>query len=195
VIEEVDDRTRTYTPEEERFLTTNLRAATIDVDLGAYGGGPFTLQVLCELHRRIFDGVRDHAGKHRQRGYGSEYLSFGPHRSSHRDLVIGEMHHLFQNVKVSIASFDENPEDPNYERGAVHLAVHTHAQVIRTHPFEDGNGRSSRLLMGAILVRLGMRQIPVETCTQEYIATLNHYFTSREIDPLIDLFLSVDAGY
>ncbi len=105
------------------------------------------------------------------------------------------MTNLFAKLSEWIRSFDANPEDPNYESKALHVAVYSHAEMIRTHPFEDGNGRSGRLLMGAILVRLGMRQIPVESCKQEYIATLNHYYQTRDIQPLLDLFLAVDAGY
>jgi Fic family protein len=196
VIEDVPDVVRTYTADEERRLTENLQAVTTAVDCGAFSNSPFSLEVLCDLHRAIFADVRDgHAGRHRRPGFGSEWLSFGPHRSSHRDRVVPEMTTLFANLSAWIKSFDENPQELGYEEKALHVAVYSHAQMIRTHPFEDGNGRSGRLLMGAILVRLGMRQIPVEACKQEYIAALNHYYQTGEIQPLIDLFLAVEAGY
>ena len=65
----------------------------------------------------------------------------------------------------------------------------THAEVIRIHPFEDGNGRSSRLMMSHILIGLGMSPIPVEAAKDEYNEALNVYFASSNQMPLLDLFL------
>jgi Fic family protein len=42
-----------------------------------------------------------------------------------------------------------------------------HADIIKVHPFEDGNGRTSRLVASWILVELGLRPIPVEAVKQE----------------------------
>lgn len=71
----------------------------------------------------------------------------------------------------------------------MHVAVWAHAEVVRIHPFLDGNGRSSRLLMNAILVRLGLRPIAVEAVKHEYNEALNHYFRERELERLVDLML------
>ena len=102
---------------------------------------------------------------------------------------------IFAEARASEASLLEHSADPAYEKSVVHIAVWLHAEVIRIHPFEDGNGRTSRLLMGLVLVRAGLRQIPVHACKQEYLDCLNHYYVAREIQVLIDLFLRVDAGY
>ena len=76
---------------------------------------------------------------------------------------------------------------------ALYIAVWTHSEVIRIHPFEDGNGRSARLLMNAILIRLGMRPVRIEACKDEYISCLNRYYQADDFSSLLDLFLGLYA--
>ena len=45
--------------------------------------------------------------------------------------------------------------------------------------------------MNWILVRLGLRPIAIETPKQEYHDSLNHYYRSQDIQPLLDLSLSL----
>lgn len=98
---------------------------------------------------------------------------------------------LFAKLGRSVASFEADPENMSYEASAVHVAVWAHAEVIKIHPFEDGNGRSSRLLLDAILVRLGIRPLAFEIPKEEYRRALNHYYRSSEIQALVDLVLRV----
>jgi Fic family protein len=69
-----------------------------------------------------------------------------------------------------------------------------HAEAIRIHPFEDGNGRSTRALLNWILVRLGLRPIAFDIVKQEYLACLNHYYSTGDIQPLIDLCIRLSSG-
>lgn len=188
MIEAGEDPVRTYSPEEEDRLSLQLRAVTADVHAGAYNSH-LSPGVLCELHRRLFAGVRGHAGRMRSRGEGSERLTFGPHRSSHRDDVVEQMEAAFRRLDVSLRSFADHPVDAEYVRSALHLAAWIHAEIVRTHPFEDGNGRSSRLVMNAVLVRLGLAPIAVDAVKQEYYKVLNHYFQTRDMDPLYKLLV------
>jgi len=72
---------------------------------------------------------------------------------------------------------------------ALRVAVWAHVEVVRIHPFEDGNGRTSRALMSWVLVRLGLRPIALEAPRQEYHRFLNHYYKTHDILPLLDLVL------
>ena len=99
------------------------------------------------------------------------------------------MEPLFERLQASIASFAADSEAPDYERAALHLAVWVHARIIRIHPFEDGNGRTSRLFMNWVLTRLGLRPIAIEVPRQEYLDCLNRYYHKGEITPLVDLCL------
>lgn len=183
------DPVREYTQAEERALARNLEAATHDVYEGKYAGEAPRLAFVEQLHRRLFSGVRGHGGRIRTPAFGSETLVFGPHRSEHRDRVPGCIEPLFTKLRHALASFDANPGANTYEPEALRLAVWAHAELIRIHPFEDGNGRTSRLLMNWVLVRLGLRPIQLEAPRQEYIACLNHYYVRGDIVPLVDLCL------
>lgn len=189
MIEAGDDPVRQYTVEEEDRLTLQLRDAAAEVHAGTFNDR-LTTTTLCELHRRLFGGIRGHAGRMRARGDGSEYLTFGPHRSSHRDAVAGEMDAAFRKLRVDLGRFaGHDPADVDYVREAIRLAARIHAEIIRTHPFEDGNGRSSRLMMNAVLVRLGLPPVAVDAVKQEYYKVLNHYFKHGDLDPLYKLLL------
>ena len=187
MIEDVEDHVRIYTAAEDEQLAHQLRAVTEDCHAGRLW--PITLEVLREIHRRLFDGVRDHAGRMRAHAFGDEHLTFGPNRSVHRDRVLPEIEDMFHKLARSIQSFVDHPDAADYERNAVHVAVWAHAKVVQIHPFLDGNGRSSRLLMNAILVGLGLPPIAVEAVKQEYNEALNHYFRANDLQPLVDLLL------
>lgn len=157
MIEDVEDHVRTYTPAEEEQLAHQLRAITEDCHAGRLW--PISLATLCEIHRRLFAGVRGHAGRPRAHAFGDEHLIFGPNRSVHRDRATSEFEAVFHKLERSTRSFLANLDAPDYERGAVHVAVWAHAEIVRIHPFLDGNGRSSRLLMNAVLVGLGLLRL------------------------------------
>lgn len=56
----------------------------------------------------------------------------------------------------------------------VYLAALTHLKLVNIHPFEDGNGRTSRLLMNFILHRHGYPMINInERGRREYYESLN----------------------
>ncbi|MDQ6926872.1 MAG: Fic family protein [Candidatus Eremiobacteraeota bacterium] len=64
-------------------------------------------------------------------------------------------------------------------------------EVIGIHPFEGGNGRSTRLLTDWLLIRLGLRPIPIEAVKGGYTACLNLYFRTRDLQPLVDLLIGL----
>jgi Fic family protein len=70
------------------------------------------------------------------------------------------------------------------------LAAWTHAEFVRIHPFIDGNGRTSRLLMNFQLLKKGYPAVafPVES-KAEYFDTLERYALTGEIEPFT-LFIS-----
>ncbi len=188
------DPERTFSETEKQRLTHSLFTLTMRVEEGAYATAHIAPSLLCALHRELFHGVRDHAGMLRAPGVGSEYLTYGPHRSVHRDDVPRDLDRVLGRANQMVESFTGQNDDAAYEEKALHVATWTHAEVIRIHPFEDGNGRASRLMMGLILQRLGMPQIPIEACRDEYIAALDRYYTHKDIQPLLDLLLGIVRG-
>jgi hypothetical protein len=120
-----DDPVRIYSLEEQGQLTEHLHAITRQVHAGDLRDRPLNLDLLRALHDALFRGVRDHAGRIRGAGFGSEYLTFGPNRSVRRDDVERSLNAVFVDVALE----------------------------------------------------------------QEYTAALNYYFRTRDLDPLVDLFV------
>jgi len=181
--------TREYSEDEERALYANLRRTARAVHQGDHLDAPLDVALLCALHRGIFGGIRSHAGRCRGPGEGQEYLIFGPHRSHHRDEVAAALARIFAHAARGLRSVLAQPDAATFELDAIVLAARVHADVIRVHPFEDGNGRSCRLLLDWILLRLRVRPAPPEAPKEEYIACLNHYFVHGDLQPLVDFYV------
>jgi Fic family protein len=186
-----EDPVRTYTPEEQSQLTLQLQTITRRVHAGELVGRPLDIALLRELHEALFRGVRDHAGRTRHRGWGSEYLTFGPNRSVSRDEAERELQAAFASAERELRMVREQRDDEGFELAALTLAVRAHAEIVRIHPFEDGNGRTARLCAGLLLVELGLRPVPIEAVKQEYTEALNTYFRERDLEPLVDLFVAL----
>ena len=46
-------------------------------------------------------------------------------------------------------------------------------------------------MLAILLVRLGLRPIPVEVPRLEYNEALNHYYRNLDLDVLVDLFIGL----
>lgn len=182
-----------YTQEEERRLAENLRAITERVYRNEFKTALLATDLLCLFHGYLFNTVRSHAGRHRSSDFGSETLTYGPHRSVHRSEVQTNLEQVFKELRRSVGSLEANPGDANYDSSALRTGAWVHAQLIRIHPFQDGNGRTSRLFMNCVLLRVGLLPIRLEVPKQEYLACLNHYYVTGEIRPLEDLCLQLYA--
>lgn len=185
------DPVREFTAEEEQALTLNLKGLLRDIYKGTYAEWPLTPRLLFEFHSRLFDGVRSHAGKCRNRYFGQEWLVFGPHHSMKRSEVPSELERLFGRARQELVHLRELRSQcvEVYVEKAIRFAVQMHADVIRIHPFEDGNGRSSRALMSHLLLMLGLKPIPIEAPKQEYLECMNTYISDKQPGPLVDLCL------
>ena len=104
--------------------------------------GEITLQDILEIHRRVL-GYCDpiEAGKFRQH---QVYVgSFIPPHHEHVDRLVNEFIEWLNSIQVLT------------EVHPVQLAALAHYKLAFIHPFYDGNGRTSRLLMNLILMRAG----------------------------------------
>jgi Fic family protein len=76
----------------------------------------------------------------------------------------------------------------------VERAARLHSDFVRIHPFTDGNGRTSRLLMNLELLRAGFPAIilPVER-RLEYYEALDTAHTGGNFAPFLDLITGLAA--
>lgn len=185
-----DDPTRTYSEAEKQALSIKLEELLQRVNVGAVTE-PLTVGLMCSFHRVLFGGVRGHAGKHRTSDFGAEHLTFGPIRSLHRRDVLRALELLAQRTRRRLeVDFPEGSAfDSESLQARIQLVAEFHAEFIRIHPFEDGNGRVGRALMSYLLVRLGLLPIPIEANKQEYYAALNESHSGKGLHALVDLLL------
>ena len=70
----------------------------------------------------------------------------------------------------------------------IELAAWTHAEFVRIHPFEDGNGRTSRMIMNYQLMADGF--LPVSIAKEnrlEYFEALEAYAVEGKLEPFADM--------
>ena len=76
---------------------------------------------------------------------------------------------------------------------SIELAAWTHAEFVRIHPFIDGNGRTSRLLMNYQLLSQGF--LPVSIAKEDrlnYYNTLEEFATKGNLEPFADFVAELE---
>ena len=73
------------------------------------------------------------------------------------------------------------------EKNPIEYAAWTHAEFVRIHPFADGNGRTSRMLMNYQLMFNGMLPISIQASDRlEYYRTLEEYAVNKNLAPFTE---------
>ena len=112
---------------------------------------------------------------------------------------------IYRNVDVYISGAQHTPPSPDKmyhqvknfyaelawkcrELNPIELAAWTHAEFVRIHPFPDGNGRTSRLMMNYQLLANGFPAISIAKESRlEYFNTLEAYVVEGKINPLVEI--------
>lgn len=79
------------------------------------------------------------------------------------------------------------------ELNPIELAAWTHAGFVRIHPFIDGNGRTSRLLMNYQLMKQGF--LPVSIAKEnrlEYYNALEEYAINGNLEPFAEMIAKLE---
>lgn len=116
---------------------------------------------------------------------------------------------VYRNVDVYISGAAHTPPSPNemYRQvkafymdlqdraidNIIELAAWTHAEFVRIHPFADGNGRTSRLIMNYQLMAHGFLPVSIAKETRlEYFNVLEAYAVSQDIKPFTDMIAALE---
>ena len=76
----------------------------------------------------------------------------------------------------------EHDQFPNQ----IEKAAWIHAEFVKIHPFQDGNGRTARLIMNYFLLTHGMPPTSIKRKNrQEYFVSLEEYAVHDVIDPFV----------
>lgn len=95
---------------------------------------------------------------------------------------------------IQIKDFFQTLKEKTVELNSVELAAYTHAEFVKIHPFEDGNGRTSRLIMNYQLMTNGF--LPVSIAKEkrlEYFNVLEEYAINGNLEPFIDIITTLEV--
>ena len=152
-----------------------------NIDAMVYGvdavepGGPITVDVLLEVHRRLLAGTRleEYGGRFREE---QNWIGGSSHNPCSAAFV-PPPHEYVEELMADLCAFSSTDDLP-----AVAQAAIAHAQFETIHPFVDGNGRTGRALIHLILRRRGLavRVLPpvslvLATWAQSYIDGLTQF--------------------
>lgn len=79
----------------------------------------------------------------------------------------------------------------------IELAAYTHTEFVRIHPFEDGNGRTARLIMNYQLMKNNFLPIAIKKIEKmKYYDYLEYYRKSGDLSPICDIIAkSLEVRY
>lgn len=116
---------------------------------------------------------------------------------------------VYRNVEVRISGAGHKPPVPNEmyrqiknffadlprknELNAIELAAWTHAEFVRIHPYTDGNGRTSRIIMNYQLMSNGF--LPVSIAKENrlsYFEALEAYAMNGDLIPFAEMIAELE---
>ena len=162
------------------LVARNVRA--MQAALGA--AESLTIESIVHMHHELTAGTLDDAGKFRQQWVwvGGQSPVTADYVAPHWKLVPAAMNDLVE----FMARRDLDP--------LVQAAI-AHAQFETIHPFTDGNGRTGRALISALLMARGVTEhvvLPISSGllhdVADYIAALTAY-RAGDVEPMIRCFI------
>lgn len=116
---------------------------------------------------------------------------------------------VYRNVEVRITGASHKPPVPSEmyrqvknffadlpyrnDLNAIELAAWTHEEFVRIHPFTDGNGRTSRMIMNYQLMAKGFLPISIAKENRlEYFDALEAYAVNGDIAPFAEMIAELE---
>lgn len=99
-----------------------------------------------------------------------------------------------EDMLAQVKEFFRHLAEPT-ERNPLELAAWTHAEFVRIHPFVDGNGRTSRMLMNYQLMLAGF--LPVSIAKEQrldYYEALEQYATAGDLTAFVDMVACLEEA-
>ncbi|HBF34671.1 TPA: Fic family protein [Candidatus Sumerlaeota bacterium] len=140
----------------EHFEALNHRDAIAYVEAVVQNDEPFSSRMLRNIHALILKNIdENNAGAWRR-----------------YNVTIAGARHVPPDALEQMAAFVRWHEESDHVLHPVELAARAHVDLVKIHPFSDGNGRTARLLMNLDLMRHGFPPVvlPVEKRLDYYTA-------------------------
>lgn len=169
----------------------------------AIGGKPMREIYEVVNHKKAFDYVKRCIEERKPL---DESVMKDIHALLMEEILVGG---VYRNVSVRITGAQHKPPAPSemyvqvknffadlpykYPGNAIELAAWTHAEFVKIHPFEDGNGRTSRLIMNYQLMANGF--LPVSIAAKDrisYFETLERYAIDGDLEPFATMIAKLE---
>lgn len=156
-----------------------------------------TVDLLQNFHRVVFGGVfPDFAG--RVRGLAPQYIpyavTFRSYRGEIYDRVPDACEKLCLTVVQLISELDglqTTIKERDFDEEGLKVAAYMHCEIIRIHPFVNGNGHMARTCINYFAARYGYLPVPFECLKGEYIEAKCTWLQQKRIEHFVD-FLRPD---
>ncbi|AIQ56219.1 Fic family protein [Paenibacillus borealis] len=101
------------------------------------------------------------------------------------NIMVGEMYRQVKDFYADLAEKDVTD--------VIELAAWTHGEFVPIHPFADGNGRTSRLIMNYQLLAHGYLPVSIAKESRlDYFNALEAYAVNRDLKPFADMIASLE---
>ena len=114
-------------------------------------------------------------------------ITFGSFLGTAPRLIPHEMVALQEQHREGLPDLEERQQaGEDLAQAVLHHATWLHAELIRIHPYWDGNGRLARLVQAWRCWRFD-QPVPIYTNRARYLAALNRYHHTRDLTLLLQL--------
>lgn len=162
------------------LVAANVRAMQTALDIE----GPIDERLVLTVHEALLaDSEPELVGRFRDRQVWIGGGTFSPHAAA----FVAPHHDRVPAAMADLTAFARRTDIP----ALAHAAI-VHAQFETIHPFEDGNGRTGRVLLGSLLRERGLTQhttVPVSAGlladTKGYFRALTAY-RAGDVTPIVE---------
>ena len=154
-------------------------------------------------HNKAFAYVKKCISENKQL---DEYIVKDIHSILMENILVGG---VYRNVEVRITGAKHKPPAPSEmyyqikeffsninsksDLNPIELAAWTHAEFVKIHPFIDGNGRTSRLIMNYQLMKNEFLPVSINTEDRlEYFNLLEEYAVNGNLVPFVDFIAKLE---
>ena len=129
---------------------------------------------ILKIHDIIFSGIQENAGNYRN----TQVFIEGSDHEPPPAIEVPEL------MKELVEWLNKNPQELN----PIELASVFHHKLVSIHPFDDGNGRVSRLIANLILISNGYTLTVVKNVDRKKYYNALHRADHGELKPFVNFF-------
>lgn len=158
--------TRENVVQSRREVVQHARALSFMIDRIVLNSEPWSEHLILQTHQILYDGLGDNdtkPGKYREHEVAVSYGKAGETKSKRSicmraSAVPGYMGSFISNLnaETAAATAEENGGIDAYA-----LAARYHHQFVMIHPFGDGNGRMTRIILNVLLLKYAGHVVPI----------------------------------